>query len=308
MATLAHASLAAADPEASSAVSALAPAPVVEVPVVVAPAPVPRSRRAWPQPALGPSTSGGPEVLFTFDDGPNGASTVSVLDTLRAHGVKAVFFMIGRNVRGGSPARNAALIERIVAEGHVVGNHTDNHRDLCLRANAARIGDEIDQAARQISAAARMNPVYFRAPYGVRCPKLEEALDARGVRHLHWDVDPQEWRTHDAARMQAVITADIARLRDDERAVILAHDVHATTVTALPVILEWIRAENQRRAATGRQRIRILSPSDVAVEQLAPPVRAWFTAIELGAGLPELAQRLVAPLTSPRAQAGVPSL
>lgn len=61
-------------------------------------------------------------VYLTFDDGPIPESTPFILDTLKKFGAKATFFMVGDNVR-----RYPELYERIVAEGHQVGNHTYNH-------------------------------------------------------------------------------------------------------------------------------------------------------------------------------------
>ena len=61
-------------------------------------------------------------VYLTFDDGPIPESTPFILDTLSHYGVKATFFMVGDNVR-----KYPELYERIVAEGHQVGNHTHNH-------------------------------------------------------------------------------------------------------------------------------------------------------------------------------------
>ena len=61
-------------------------------------------------------------VYLTFDDGPSPESTPFILDTLREHGVKATFFMVGENVQ-----RYPELYHRILEEGHSVGNHTYNH-------------------------------------------------------------------------------------------------------------------------------------------------------------------------------------
>lgn len=61
-------------------------------------------------------------VYLTFDDGPIPESTPYILDTLKQFGAKATFFMVGENVK-----RYPELYERIVAEGHQVGNHTYNH-------------------------------------------------------------------------------------------------------------------------------------------------------------------------------------
>lgn len=61
-------------------------------------------------------------VYLTFDDGPIPEATPFILDTLKEHGVKATFFMVGDNVR-----KHPELLERIRQEGHQVGNHTNNH-------------------------------------------------------------------------------------------------------------------------------------------------------------------------------------
>lgn len=61
-------------------------------------------------------------VYLTFDDGPIPQSTPFILDTLREHGIKATFFMVGDNVR-----KHPELYKQIVDEGHQVGNHTYNH-------------------------------------------------------------------------------------------------------------------------------------------------------------------------------------
>lgn len=61
-------------------------------------------------------------VYLTFDDGPIPESTPFILDTLKESGAKATFFMVGENVK-----RHPDLYQRIVDEGHQVGNHTYNH-------------------------------------------------------------------------------------------------------------------------------------------------------------------------------------
>ena len=61
-------------------------------------------------------------VYLTFDDGPIPESTPFILDTLKEHGVKATFFVVGENVK-----RYPDLFRRIISEGHSIGNHTYNH-------------------------------------------------------------------------------------------------------------------------------------------------------------------------------------
>ena len=226
-------------------------------------------RKSWPTPALGRSASGQPEVLFTFDDGPSGALTAEILDVLAERRVHAIFFLVGNRVSGGK-ARAQQLIARMLDEGHAVGNHTQNHRDLCLASQIKKIDKEIDDSQALIEQATAMNIVLFRTPFGVRCARLEEALVARHLEHIHWDVDPQEWKTHNAETTQHRIVAQISRLRDGERAVILAHDIHPETIRAIPAVLNWIDEENNRRRAAGKKEIRIIDPAEIALEKLAP--------------------------------------
>ena len=61
-------------------------------------------------------------VYLTFDDGPIPEATPFILDTLRDEGIKATFFCVGDNVR-----KYPELFQRILDEGHQVGNHTHNH-------------------------------------------------------------------------------------------------------------------------------------------------------------------------------------
>jgi peptidoglycan/xylan/chitin deacetylase (PgdA/CDA1 family) len=255
--------------------------------------------RSWPLPALGGSASGQPEVLFTFDDGPGGEITESVLATLRRHDVKAIFFQVGERFGGASSRKRIdALEQAILADGHAIGNHTVHHRDLCKKSSEGKIAAEIDENTRLLEEETHMRMVFFRTPYGVRCPVLEEALNERGLRHVHWDIDAEEWKTHDAVKTQNYIIHHIGELGDGQRAVVLIHDIHKETAAALPVILDWIDAENARRRAGGRHEIKILGPTDVAFERLAPGV-----AIALGQAraevlgfLPGLERALALPL------------
>src|SRR5689334_9363148 len=84
----------------------------------------------WPQPVLGEGPPGDVEVLLTFDDGPKPATTPAILDILAAHKIRAVFFLVGKQVL--LTTQDApGLLDRIVREGHVLANHTMWHTDLC---------------------------------------------------------------------------------------------------------------------------------------------------------------------------------
>ena len=70
----------------------------------------PKHPKGWPLPAAGPTMTGDPELIFTFDDGPNPKTTPVVLDALAKHHIHAVFFMVGEMAANneGAPAIIAA--------------------------------------------------------------------------------------------------------------------------------------------------------------------------------------------------------
>jgi len=259
----------------------------------------PKTHRSWPLPALGGSASGQPEVLFTFDDGPGGEITESVLATLRKHDVHAIFFQVGQRILAAGAKKKVDAIEaEILADGHAIGSHTVNHKDLCRKSNEARLASEIDDNTKLLEDETKMKIVLFRTPYGVRCPLLEEALNERHLKHIHWDIDAEEWKTHDAVRTQTFIIHHIGSLQDGERAVVLIHDIHRETAIAMPVILDWIDAENAKRRASGRHEIKVIGPTDVALERLAPGVPLALSQAEAAVVgfLPNLERSLALPL------------
>ncbi|MGZ6123439.1 MAG: polysaccharide deacetylase family protein [Myxococcales bacterium] len=148
---------------------------------------------------------------LTFDDGP-GPSTSRLLDVLRDSGVRATFFLLGRNVEEapwcGDPAVARALAERAVREGHVLGNHTYSHfRPDRWRELAAdvRRGEAVVRSLRQ-------GPVPFRLPYGIQRVEgafplgtIGEQMDPRlaviasmGIGHQHWTSDFDDWTLREA--------------------------------------------------------------------------------------------------------------
>jgi len=170
---------------------------------------------------------------LTFDDGP-GPSTAALLDVLLAAGVRATFFLLGRNFEEapwcGDPARARALVLRAAREGHVLGNHTYSHfKPEQWREFAADL-KRGEAAVRAVRAEAGLpdGPVPFRLPYGVRL--VEETLpspsgtlnfvsiDPRlpvlasvGRAHLHWTSDFDDWKLPqaDAPKLAAKMSAHI---------------------------------------------------------------------------------------------------
>jgi peptidoglycan/xylan/chitin deacetylase (PgdA/CDA1 family) len=233
----------------------------------------PAAANTWSGPAAGRSPSGDPEILFTFDDGPNPVTTPKVLDILAEHRIHAVFFLVGDMIT--KNPRAPAIIARILREGHIIANHTMHHSDLCRGTTVEPSVADIDEGKATIEKAAGIPIVWFRAPFGARCDRLEGLLRERRVAHFHWDLDPQEWKHGNLKATVNYVTGALSRASD--RNVLLMHDIKRVTVKALPEILAWIDAENDRRVKSHRRPIRILQAPDLAVEQLPTGLMSWLT-------------------------------
>ncbi|MDB4950809.1 MAG: putative glycosyl transferase/polysaccharide deacetylase [Gemmatimonadetes bacterium] len=180
-------------------------------------------------------------VALTFDDGPDGTWTPQILDTLKAYGAPATFFVIGRNVE-----TQLALTRRMVREGHELGNHTFTHPNLALTSDyVTRL--ELNATQRLLEAVVNRRIVFFRPPYfGDAEPTQEDELDPVGIASdmgyvtagLH--IDSEDWQQPGAGR--------IVRAVMDARAagnVVLLHDgggPRAQTVAALGPIIRALRA------------------------------------------------------------------
>jgi peptidoglycan-N-acetylglucosamine deacetylase len=136
----------------------------------------------------------GPEraVALTFDDGPHPTWTPQVLDLLAEHGVRATFFVVG--ARG---ERHPDLLRRIVADGHVIANHTHTHptvdgRDLDTLPLADRVR-EMELASGVIDGATAVRPCFFRAPGGRHRTTLTQQLaNDRGMTVTHWSMSSSD--------------------------------------------------------------------------------------------------------------------
>ena len=242
-------------------------------------APSPARGGGWPTPAAGESASGHPELLLTFDDGPN-RNTERVLETLHQHGAQAIFFLVGQMLERSDPKLVKRVLTRMLADGHVIANHTMTHAQLCGGTPEAATA-EITLARAVIERHTGHRADWFRTPYGARCARHDRILAELGTAHFHWDIDPQEWKDHSDKRTAAYVIGRAKRLTG--RAVVLLHDIHPVTARALPMILEGIASENAKRREAGAKEILIISPSQVAAERMAPGLVTWMADTLAGA-------------------------
>jgi peptidoglycan/xylan/chitin deacetylase (PgdA/CDA1 family) len=121
------------------------------------------------------------EVALTFDDGPDPAVTLRVLDLLDGHDAKASFFF---------PAQQAAahpeLVREVIRRGHSIENHSYRHSNWFVLYGWWRLRRELAQSQALLAGMTGCTPQFFRAPMGLRSPWLDPLLWAAGLRQVTW--------------------------------------------------------------------------------------------------------------------------
>lgn len=124
------------------------------------------------------------KVYLTFDDGPIPEITEWVLEQLKIYNCKATFFCIGNNIE-----KNPEIFNKLIAEGHAVGNHTFNHVKGWNTSNKTYL-KEVEQCEEEIqkNAPKNLQSKLFRPPYGKIKPLQSRKLRKLGYKIIMWDV------------------------------------------------------------------------------------------------------------------------
>lgn len=123
---------------------------------------------------------------LTFDDGPNPPDTLRLLDVLDDLGVRAVFCLVGEQVRA-----HPEVAARIAAAGHVLGNHSLRHDDLG-EADEDQVRADLAETSTLITEATGVAPTYFRAPFG-HWGVTPDVAGELGMVPLGWELAVEDW-------------------------------------------------------------------------------------------------------------------
>lgn len=189
-----------------------------------------REREQRTQQVAQAATNGQPLVALTFDDGPSGVTTPQLLDILKAKGVRATFFVLGGPLRS-----RPDIAQRAEAEGHEVESHTMTHRNL-EKATLGEIQWEVASMNQLFQEKLGHLPSLTRPPYGNGIRRVEVTQNI-GTPMIYWSVDTEDWRSRNAAAVQAQV-----RQNTYDGAIILMHDIYQSTVDAVPGIIDELRA------------------------------------------------------------------
>lgn len=169
------------------------------------------------------------KVALTFDDGPSEKYTPILLEGLKKRGVRAAFFLVGENAR-----ENPKLVQQMIKDGHIVGNHTYTHVQLN--------GMTVEQAMKEITDTndvlkkiTGQQVVYIRPPFGAFDEELDEKCD---MIQVLWDVDPLDWKCQNCSTVVKRVVENV-----QENDIILLHDIYASSVEAALNIIDVLKEQ-----------------------------------------------------------------
>jgi peptidoglycan-N-acetylglucosamine deacetylase len=190
------------------------------------------------------------QIALTFDDGP-GERTSELSTYLKNQGIPAAFFVNGKNV----PGRQRVLTQ-MIADGHIVANHTQNHLKLTSMSTEKAV-DEITRTDNFIKEAQPGGPWLLRPPFGAWSPGIARAANATSlskyVGSVFWDIGGEVTATSGADwacwgskyRYSPAKCGDLymQETRRRGRGIVLLHDIHSATVDMVKLIVPKLKAE-----------------------------------------------------------------
>ncbi len=174
-------------------------------------------------------------VILTFDDGPHPKNTPRVLDVLRQYNVKALFFIIGKNIRG-----NEDLVKQIISEGHRIGNHSFSHHGFIDLWPVKKVTNDFAKCQMLIDGFQSTQKI-ARPPYGVTTPNLAKAFKKLGLISIGWSIRSYDTNITNIQKIQKRI---MSKLKPG--AIILLHD----RLAYMPELLNSIIPEIEKQGYT----------------------------------------------------------
>ena len=168
-------------------------------------------------------------VALTFDDGPSAETTPRLLDILYQKDAVATFFMLGSRAR-----YNSDIVLRAVKEGHEVASHTMYHQNLA-RISAGAVADDVNEAQAVFEEILGQSASLSRPPYGSINDNVRTHI---GTPMILWSVDTLDWKYKNTESIMGYVSDQVY-----DGAIILMHDIHPTSVDAVPTLIDNLRAE-----------------------------------------------------------------
>lgn len=169
------------------------------------------------------------EVALTFDDGPT-EFTPQFLDLLKEHQIKATFFCIGKQIE-----KHPETFQRIIEEGHTIGNHTLTHSNSTGFLSASKMIEEIEKCDDVISKVGNIKTELYRPPFGVTNPNIAKAIKRTHKKSIGWNVRSLDTVIDNEKKIYRRITKGLQK-----GSIILLHDTSEKTYRVLVDLLVFL--------------------------------------------------------------------
>ena len=170
-----------------------------------------------------------PMVALTFDDGPKADVGNHIMDLMEANNGRATFFMVGSRV-----ASYEIEVNRMVANGHEVANHTYDHKYL-NKCDAATIRSQVTSCNDIIQKTCGIRPIVMRLPGG---NKNSTVLQNVNMPIILWNIDTRDW---DHRNAQKSVNAVVGKVKDGD--IVLMHELYTPTGTACETIIPTLASQ-----------------------------------------------------------------
>ena len=170
-------------------------------------------------------------IYLTFDAGYENGSTEQILDALKKHHAPAVFFLCGNYLE-----KNPDLVRRMVAEGHIVGNHTMHHPDMSKITDPAAFERELSElAALYTRITGKAMEPYYRPPQGNYSRENLEQAKSLGYKTVFWSLAYADWDNENQPDPAEAVEKLTGRIHNG--AVVLLHSTSRTNAEILDELL-----------------------------------------------------------------------
>lgn len=141
-----------------------------------------------------------PQISLSFDAAWGNEDTINLLDILKKHNVKVTFFMTG-----GWIEKYPDDVKAIAADGHDLGNHSENHKQMS-QLSAEQCKEELMTPHEKVKKLTGKDMILFRPPYGDYNDTLIQVCRENSYFPIQWDVDSLDWKDYDAATIIKKVT------------------------------------------------------------------------------------------------------
>ena len=172
------------------------------------------------------------EVALTFDDGPT-EFTPKFLDLLKENNVKATFFCIGKQIE-----KYPEIFQRIISEGHTIGNHTYSHSKNTGFLSTSKMIEEIEKCDEVMLKIGNVKTDLYRPPFGVTNPNIAKAIKKTKKNSIGWNVRSLDTVIIDEKKILRRVTKDLKK-----GSIVLLHDTSEKTYQVLVELLLFLERE-----------------------------------------------------------------